>query len=381
MDEAIRDIDFNKIIENPNEAELYENLALEIIDYLKCNRNVKFNDLIKNVGCSDRRTLRLLDQMVNLKKIIFENDSFSLNKSDIPIIESSEVSCKYCEGKMISLDGKIEDIMSIMKKIYEEKPKPTFIFDQRPVNYETTVRRAAYLIWRRDIQGKKIAILGDDDLTSIAVGLTGLSKDIVVFEIDKRLANFIKKQSKKFKLNITVIEQDLTKEIPQEYVDKFDVFMTDPTPTRTPFTVFTNVGIKLLNKKKTSVGYLSFLPSCMPKNIELQKIITNMGLLITDIIPFFTQYDFVKETYSKKDLELLQKYSKGKSDVSFFEHLIRVETTKETKITPIEYKIEDLFGRATKRVLENPEKDPAISVNDTYIKEILKQKGERNENR
>lgn len=223
------------------------------------------------------------------------------------------------------------------------------------------------MVWKRDIQNKKIAILGDDDLTSIALGLTGLAKEIIVFEIDNRLVNFIKDKSKTLGLNIKVVEQDLTKSISREYLNYFDLFMTDPTPIKVPFTIFANVGVKLLNKKKTSVGYLSFLPSCMPKSIDVQRIITRMGLLITDVIPFFTQYDFVKETYSKEDLELLRKYSNNLSEISFFEHLIRVETTKETKSIPIKYKREDLFGRATKRVLKDPKKDPAISANDEYV--------------
>ena len=153
----------------------------------------------------------------------------------------------------------------------------------------------------------------------------------------------------------------------------FDTFMTDPTPTEVPFIVFANVGINLLNKNKTSIGYFSYLSSGMFKEIGIQKAITKMGLLITDVIPFFTEYEFIKETYSQKDLALLKKYSNNNSEISFFEHLLRVETTKETEILKIDYTIEDLFGKATKKVLKNPNKDPAFFAKDPYIINIVKE--------
>jgi len=370
-------INFDKIIENDYELQLYQDLAKEIIRYVENNKSSTFNEIIKEVGGSDRRILRLLDQLVNQKLITFKDYKFFSGRSEDIKIESKNFVCDSCCGKLVKIDGELGNITKIMKDIYQEKPKPTFLFDQRPVNFETTVRRVSYLIWRRDIQNKKIAILGDDDLTSLAIGLTGLAKEIVVFEIDKRLTKFIREKSEEFKLSITVIEQDLTKHIPQKYLNYFDIFMTDPTPTKIPFTVFANMGIAIL-KKNCGVGYLSYLPSCMSKTIDVQKIITDMNLLITDVIPFFTEYDFIKETYTPEDRKLLAKYSKEGSYISFFEHLIRVETTKETKILPISYIPEDLFGKATKRVLNNPEKDPAFSVKDPSIvkivEEILKNK-------
>jgi len=355
-------IDFKCVIENDYELPLYKEVTLKVMQYLESNNNpVTFEDIIKNVKGNDRRTLRLLHQMVQLNLIGFKNSKFYSFKKNKNNIAQKEVVCPYCDSKIVNIKGKLTEITKMMKKIYEEKPRPTFVFDQRPVNYETTVRRVAYLIWRGDIQDKKIAILGDDDLTSLAIGLAGLAKEVVIFEIDQRLVKFIRKKSKEQGLNIKVVLQDLTKDIPKQYQNYFDVFMADPTPTKVPFTVFTNKGIHMLKKGETSVGYTSFYPSCMKLNLDLQRILTKMNLVITDIIPFFTQYDFVKETYSPKDLELLKFYGSKESKISFYEHLVRVEVTKETKTVEQKYKLEELIGSATKRVLNHPEKDPTLS--------------------
>ncbi|RLI52978.1 MAG: hypothetical protein DRP09_16820 [Candidatus Thorarchaeota archaeon] len=363
--QMIEAIDFNEVIEHERELPLYHEVTRDILQYLESNHTVTFNEIIMNVGGSDRRTLRLLDQLVQSKVLRFEGGSFSIADQPICPIKSQDVVCPYCDGKIVTIDRNLQHISEKMQTIYAEKPKPTFVFDQRPVNWETTVRRVSYLIWRRDIQNKTIAILGDDDLTSIAVALTGLAKRTVVFDIDERLISFIKKKSRQLHLNLEIFSQDFTKPMPKEFLHCFDVFMTDPTPTEVPFTVFTNVGIRLLKKGESSVGYLSIYPSCMRRNLKIQKTINAMGLMITDLIPFFTQYDFVGETYSERDLRLLDKYSDGISKMSFYEYLLRVQTTYESKEAKIKYKLSELLGGATKRVLSDPRMDPALtSAND-----------------
>lgn len=374
VEQTIEEIDFSKVIEHENELPLYHEVTRDILRYLESNYAATFNEIIRNVGGSDRRTLRLLDQLVKLKILSFEEGSFCIPNKPVHLIKSRDVVCPYCDGKIVTIDRKLRSISDKMKEIYSEKPKPTFIFDQRPVNLETTVRRVSYLIWRGDIQDKTIVVLGDDDLTSIALALTGLAKRTVVFDVDERLISFIKEKSRELDLDLEVFSQDFTKPMPEEFLHCFDVFMTDPTPTEVPFTVFTNVGIRLLKKGESSVGYLSIYPSCMKRDLEMQKIINAMGLMITDLIPLFTQYDFVRETYSEHDLRLLKKYSNGISEMSFYEYLLRVETTRETREVKIKYRLDELLGRATRRVLDNPQLDPALtSASDeerSYISKI-----------
>lgn len=134
---------------------------------------------------------------------------------------------------------------------------------------------------------------------------------------------------------------------------------------------------------KVSVGYVSLYPSHMEKELYFQKALSKMNVLVTDMIPYFGQYDFVKFTYSDADLKLLKKYSSKEQKISFWEYFMRFETTETTK--PIEMKLTalDLLGRATKRVLSDPSKDPVISdrnapkfITDTVnqIKKLMEEK-------
>jgi len=127
-----------------------------------------------------------------------------------------------------------------------------------------------------------------------------------------------------------------------------------------PLALFTNRGLEMLKKGRGRVGYISLYPSHMNRNIDFQKTLGKMNMLITDLIPAFNQYDFLEFTYTPTDLELLNKYSADESKISFCEHLMRVETTDTSKnikmnITPLE-----LVGRATRRVLDDPSKDPVL---------------------
>lgn len=371
LDKTVKRIDFDKIIENRKELQLYVRLTGDILNYIQNNNEATFKEIIKNVGGSDRRVLRLLNQLVGLNILVFKKNRFTLNGNYQKEITISDVLCPYCDGKVVTISKRFEDIRKIMKEVYSNKPKPTFVFDQRPVNLETTIRRVEYLILRGDLQNKKIAIIGDDDLTSIPIALTKLAKEVVVFDIDKRLISYIKKVKKQFNLKIKVIEQDFSKKLNKKFVNYFDVFMTDPTPEKIPFIVFTNFGIKLI-KKKDSVGYLSIYSSAMDKTLDLQNALNEMGLFITDIIPNFTEYDFIEYTYNEKDKELLHRYSRGEKPICFTESLVRTEATPKTKPIKIIYKQRDLFGKATKRVLNNIRLDPAYQRDKKFVENIAK---------
>ena len=98
-----------------------------------------------------------------------------------------------------------------------------------------------------------------------------------------------------------------------------------------------------------------------------------MDFMITDLIPYFTQYDFVLHTYNNKDRALLEKYAAREEKISFYEYLLRCETTSKTKKVDVHYSKKELVGSATMRVLKDPSKDPVLSTNyyDANIQRYL----------
>lgn len=202
-----------------------------------------------------------------------------------------DLSCKFCEGRGISLE-KLKELLQNFKEITKERPQAIIDYDQGFVTPETTISRVALLAQRGDIQGKEIVILGDDDLVSVACALSGLPKRVVILEIDERIVNFIKKVALKNHLEIEAIQFDLRKKLPPEFIAKFDTFLTDPPETVEAFEAFVGRGLATL-KTGGCAGYfgLTYSESSYPKWNEFQKILVEkFKVVITDIIHNFNEY-------------------------------------------------------------------------------------------
>ena len=363
-------IDMRKIIENKSEKEFYLETHKRILKYIKENSPVTFWEIIRDLQGSDRRVLRLLNEMLITGEIRLLSKKIYLKGSNRNF-KVSKFACKNCNGKTVS-EKNAYKILNLMKKLYKIKPIPTFLFDQRPVTAETTIKRALYAAYRRDLQDKRIAIVGDDDLTSLAIGLLNVSENITVFDSDKRLLKFIESASKKYKLPVKTVRIDLTKVLPEKYFGKYDVFMTDPTPNPVAFDLFVSVGLKLLKKGSGRVGYTSFFPSHQPISTKFQNILVKKNVIITDMIPKFTEYDFLVQTYSPSDIEILKKFDSKDTKLSFHENLTRFETTSKTISEFKKINLKNFYGNATKRVLRNLRSDPAYSTDQRFVKNIAR---------
>lgn len=347
-------VNYDKIIENDFERKIYQKKHQELINYLTTFGETDFWTIIKEVGGSERRMMRLINEMILNKELIYQNNKFNLYNNE----------CKY---KKINYDKLFDEL----KSIWIKKPLPTFLFDQRPVTLKTTIERVKYFLKRNDIYNKKIVFLGDDDLTSIALALTKVKCQILVLDIDERLVNFINKMSKEYNLNINARVFNALEGVPKELKHKFDCLITDPTPEVIPFTIFMNDAIDLL-KKENSTIYTSIYSSAMEETIELQNVINKMNLYITEIIPKFTEYQAIYELYKKEDIEFIKKYNIlfNEDSICFTESLFRLKITSKTKKIKLNYQGKDVFGKATKRVIKDKNND--IVKDDEYLDKIEK---------
>lgn len=362
------EINFRNVIENDFEEEIYKDYEKKIINYLREYGKTTFWEIIRNIGGSERRIIRLLDEMVRNNEISYSNTCFCLPNEEKFI---QNCTCDKCRGKRVNIDM-YDKKVNTLKEIWKNKPKATFYFDQRPVTMETTIRRVAYLMSNGDIKNKKIVMLGDDDLTSVALALLKLNCEVVALDADERLINYINETAKKYNLKLKGIVYNALDDTSKELKNKFDVLMTDPTPEKIPFTLFMNRAIEL-TKGEESIIYTSIYSSAMKKTLDLQRIITYMNLYITDIIPRFTEYQSIIELYSERDKELFKKYGVtfDKNSICFTESLFRMEVTNETKKLKIKYKVSDIFGKATKRTIKDSKNDVQAESKDAeYLKKV-----------
>ena len=209
--------------------------------------------------------------------------------------------------------NKIEEILST-------RPEPDFALDQSHAISSTVVKRALYLLKKGDLEGKKIAFLGDDDATSLAVGLLNLTEEITVIDIDPNVIKFLSESANNLSLkNFKVIEHDLREICPTNILNNYDIVVMDPP--------YTNEGLRLFLKRakqvlKTSVNiegkeHKVIGKKCLlcfgnkPPN-EMQQIqssILDHGFIIKELIPYFNIY-------------------KGASIIGQFSHLYYLEVAE-----------------------------------------------------
>ena len=78
--------------------------------------------------------------------------------------------CDECDSLPIWLSPRWDPLVDSLEDIFDSRPTVDTKLDQAYADVETSVHRALLLYRNGSLEGKKIAFLGDDDYTSIAVG-------------------------------------------------------------------------------------------------------------------------------------------------------------------------------------------------------------------
>lgn len=206
--------------------------------------------------------------------------------------KKEEYTCRHCQGKTVELDA-FKELLSEFKNIVKNRPQPKHDFDQAYVTPETTIARIALMHTRGDLKNKEVFVLGDDDLTSVALMLSDLPKRIAVLDIDDRLTEFIKRVADEIGYSsVEIFTFDLRKPLPDYALKKFDTFITDPPETVDAVRAFVGRGIATL-KGPGCAGYFGITrrESSLDKWREIQRILLNeFNVVITDIIRNFNEY-------------------------------------------------------------------------------------------
>lgn len=198
--------------------------------------------------------------------------------------------CPQCLGKRIIPKARFQQVLEEFKRIAGKRPQPTLDFFQGYMLERDVVVRAALMHYYGDLDGKSIALIGDDDLLSIALALTGLPSNITVLDIDKRLGEFLKTVNKDYGFNIEYVEYNVADPLPQEMRGKFDVFSSEPLETLSGLRAFLLRGAACL--KDDGVGYfgLTLYEASLKKWLAVQRLLTRMNCVITDVVQGFSVY-------------------------------------------------------------------------------------------
>ncbi|MBO8129187.1 MAG: bis-aminopropyl spermidine synthase family protein [Peptococcaceae bacterium] len=252
-----------------------------------------------------------------------------------------QVTCPTCEGKTVTLEGKFTRVRDEFGEIARQRPPAIAEFDQGYVDITSTIARVAVMYQRGDLENQNIFLIGDDDLTSIAIALTGMAKRITVLEVDERLVDFIGGVARERGWNnLTVHKYDVRHALPAELQGRFDTFLIDPVETLPGITLFLSRCAQSL-KGKGSAGYfgLTHLEASRDKWYAIQKLLLDMNFVITDIIHNFQEYELEREGFVAKNYPLVKRAFKQLPvpDVNWYtSNFIRLEAVAKPRIPDME---------------------------------------------
>lgn len=242
--------------------------------------------------------------------------------------------CKKCEGKTVSFNGKFMDILEQFKEIVKDRPAPNLEFYQGYMREYDVISRVALMQFHNDLANKEFILIGDDDLLSIALSLTKLPLRVLVLDVDERIGEFIKKANKDYGLEIEFQKYNVSDPLPRTLVGKFDVFSSEPLETISGLKAFICRGVSCLRDE--GVGYfgLTTAEASYKKWIKIQKILTKMNCVITDIIRGFSRYPmrYGSLNYEKFIIKLKFPIKKNPGIYWFKSALFRFEVLGKSKL-------------------------------------------------
>eukprot|EP00005_Dracoamoeba_jomungandri_P002112 CAMPEP_0174253658 /NCGR_PEP_ID=MMETSP0439-20130205/3024_1 /TAXON_ID=0 /ORGANISM="Stereomyxa ramosa, Strain Chinc5" /LENGTH=344 /DNA_ID=CAMNT_0015334805 /DNA_START=42 /DNA_END=1076 /DNA_ORIENTATION=- len=198
--------------------------------------------------------------------------------------------CSTCETRGYQTPEEFEKL-GLLREITRGRPRAREEFDQWYMTPKHALHRVAFMHSHGDLLNKKILLIGDDDLLSVAAALTGLPSEVVALEVDQRLIDFINKVAKENNLKLRAQTYDARHDLDEKFLSHFDVFACDPVETVEGCRVFLSRGVSGLKGPNCSVYFGLTTMECSKKKwLEIQKKLHSMNLTITDIVRNFTEY-------------------------------------------------------------------------------------------
>lgn len=202
-------------------------------------------------------------------------------------LSRKDVRCPHCHGGYVF--DVFEDAFALYHELVQGRPLPNLDFDQGFMTEQDVFARVAFLYERGDLEGQDVLILGDDDLFSLALASTRLPRSITVLEVDERIVKFIAKRSEEYHLGIQVLEYNAAYAYPLKE-HSFSVFVTDPVESEKGLKVTLSRGAQALQRGGALYFGLTTIESSWHKWYKVERMLLDMGFVITDILRRFSAY-------------------------------------------------------------------------------------------
>lgn len=206
----------------------------------------------------------------------------------------------------------LEDKLTAVRKTCSSDPKRHF--DQFFASAQTSVSKALIVKDKGLLEDKaKIALLGDDDVVSLALALMNPNLEITVFEIDQDIVGTITKGAELLGIkNIQLVSYDARNDLEKHFINKFDVVLTDPPYTKSGFSLFLKRAVEMVgydaHKQQSKYIFIHYGASFKSpeRYLKIQEVVNRFGLMSEEVLYNFARYTGAESIGNASTLYVLQ---------------------------------------------------------------------------
>jgi predicted methyltransferase len=315
----------------------YERLSQSVLSALQQYKTATFEELLSFVHLNDKQLALIVWRLLEEKKIIKSCDGrvYELPKHSQETYKDN-LGLSSCERKALSptlhhhldeslrRDQKLQRAFEKFKMLAKGRPDEKTKYKQRHVTLRSSFIRALYMLSRGDIAYKSVLLIGDDDLTSLALRLLEPSVKLVILEIDEALLHFLEEQGQSLPNKCVYWAMDVDKSWDTSLNGSFSTVFCDPS--KDVYDLFLQRAREALNPLN-GVLYTCICQTYSrdKSDQELFSKLVAQGFYITDIIPQFVSYNRYRSSLSPEFDTIIPHPKPGQDSICFKESLLRAE--------------------------------------------------------
>jgi N4-bis(aminopropyl)spermidine synthase len=204
--------------------------------------------------------------------------------------------CPKCAGKGVVVRGQTASLLQEMKEIARLAPPPRLDLDQCHCTPATKLHRVLALHEADALVGRSILVLGDDDLTSLAIERVvrrfGSASSIAllgVVDVDAAVIDLVRTELAGASFPTVAVLHDLRRPLPPELRARFDTVVTDPPYTTAGASLFLSRAAEALDARGGDV-FFSFGSRRPGAALLVQQAISRTGFSIVRLLRDFNEY-------------------------------------------------------------------------------------------
>jgi len=207
------------------------------------------------------------------------------------------VICPECGGSGLVVPGTLDALAARLDHAAAGAPSAKPELDQTHCTVTTKIRRVLAMHEAGALLGRRILILGDDDLMSVAItwfaaalGVTAGIERLTVIDSDPDVLAWAADQTSGAGIEVELVEHDLRHPLPAGLAGGFDVACTDPPYTVAGAELFLSRAVAGLAPEPGRHVFFSFGARRPDETLHVQRLIGSMGLAVRALWPNFNEY-------------------------------------------------------------------------------------------